>query len=200
LLPEDIYLLHRHDLVVEALQLFCQFGLGVVEQLHGQQLLVQEIYGRFSLQPEHSQPRQISKSLIELAAGPNHHEDSGKDPPSFLGLILRLDLGFDQAILIRDDLIFDQDIDYSVEELLHLEVRIFLVLLAHTDNIVIFSDFTIWTIFGRLFHFNQIVFVKILDLKLLKRLKSMCSCCLIESSKYDDQENDQLTLHCLVLR
>ena len=79
---------------------------------------------------------------LQLLLVSEDDENGGEAPTSLLGEILRLDPGFDEGVLIRNDPVFDQDIDHLFEHVLHGHISLFLLLMGYLDNIVI------WVVIG----------------------------------------------------
>lgn len=112
----------------------------------------------------HPYLKQLPVDTLQLLLITKYDKNGGEAPTSLLGEILRLYSGFHQGVLIRDDPIFDQDIDDLFEHVLHAHIGLLLLLMSHLDNIVIrvVIDGTCFVI-GCLVHLHQIVPFEIFD-------------------------------------
>jgi hypothetical protein len=65
----DLNLLHTLDLEVNPFKLGCQLRFCTVEQFHGLQFLVEEVYRWLSLQSLHSDSEKMFESSFEFLLG-----------------------------------------------------------------------------------------------------------------------------------
>lgn len=159
----DLYL---HDVfylkISKPFKLLGQFFLGTIEHFKCHYFFIQKVDRRSSTQSLHPDPEQLPVTSFQFILLTKDDKNRRKAPTSLLGEILWLDSRFHQGVLIRDDSIFDQNVDHLFEHVLHAHVGLFLLLVDYLYYVVIgiIVGVTCFVI-GGLVHLHQVVLLEI---------------------------------------